>query len=371
MALPTMIEPKATNKHTLCGYAWSDVCNALVKAVGLADMVRAQRWGAELVCSEQGLGKLEATLVQAWATHVASANPAWCYSWIHSATQIRSLWAKSGESTKAIRNTPVVRQLVGEAIGGLVLSEKRVQPTLPTAADCFRDAEAVRTRFRTGKGVPDQLSVRRVWAAGLESNDVRLLGNEYEAACRENNLPKALFWVIWFTALDTQSEQPTVKERGPHHLTTKQRKSILWFLLDLMKEIATDLAYLSTDERKALFDIIPMTWGKLGAKGRRDCLVAVTTMICEHVAKKSTLTLTAGPAIPTYDAVKASTNSLDDVYTRIGEEARRFVLEVPKINGLAEDAGIRAAAKLSALDKMSLAYSLISGSGGGGMGGKK
>ena len=361
MALPTMIEPKATNKHTLCGYAWSDVCSALVKAIGLADMVRAQRWGAELVCSEQGLGKLEATLVQAWATHVASANPAWCYSWIHSATQIRGLWAKSGESTKAIRNTPVVRQLVGEAIGALVLSEKRVQPTLPTAADCFRDAEAVRTLFRTGKGVPDQLSVRRVWAAGLESNDVRMLGNEYEAACRANNLPKALFWVIWFTTLDTQTEQPTVKERGPHHLTTKQRKSVLWFLLDLMKELSTDLAYLSTDERKALFDIIPMTWAKLGAKGRRDCLVAITSMICEHVAKKSTLTLTAGPAIPTYDAVKASTNSLDDVYTRIGEEARRFVLEVPKINGLAEDPGLRAAAKLSALDKMSLAYALVSG----------
>jgi hypothetical protein len=52
---------------------------------------------------------------------------------------------------------------------------------------------------------------------------------------------------------------------------------------------------------------------------------------------------------------------LDDVYTRIGEEARRFVLEVPKINGLAEDPGIRAAAKLSALDKMSLAYALVSG----------
>ena len=355
------VEPKATAKHTLCGYAWSDVGSALVKAVGLGDLLRAQRWAAELVCSEQGLGKLEAILVQAWAVHVSSANPAWCYSWIHSATQIRSLWAKSGESTKAIRNTPAVRQLVGEAVGALVLSEKRVQPALPTSADCFRDAEAVRARFRTGAGVADQISVRRVWAAGLESNDVRMLGNEYEAACRSNNLPKALFWVVWFMTLDTQTEQPALKERGPSHLSTKQRKSVNWFLIDLMKMIATDLAYLSTDERKALFDILPMTWGKLGAKGRRDVLVAITIMICEHVAKRSTLSLSAGPAIPSYDRVKASTNGIDTIYTNIAEEARRFVLEVPKINGLVEDAGIRATAKLSAADKMALAYALIGG----------
>jgi len=355
------IDPKATNKHTLCGYAWSDVSSALVKAVGLRDMTRAQRWAAELVCSEQGLGKLEATLVHAWATHIMSANPAWCYTWVHSATQIRAFWAKSGESTKAIRNTPAVRQLVAEAVGTLVLSEKRTVPVLPTAADCFRDAEAIRTRFRTGKGAPEQISCRRVWSAGLDSNDLRMIGNEYEAAARANNLPKAIFWVIWFMTLDTQAEQPPLKERGPAHVTAKQRKSVLWFLMDLMKMIATDLTYLSTDERKGLFDAAAMVWSKLGAKGRRDVLVAITMMICEHVAKKSTLTLGAGPSIPSYDAIKSSNNGLDAVYSAIAEEARRFVLEVPKINGLTEDPGIRAAAKLSAVDKMALAYSLIEG----------
>ena len=85
------MEPKATNKHTLCGYAWGDVVNSLVKAIGAGDMVRSQRWAAELVCSEQGLGKLEAALVHAWATHVATNNPAWCMSWVHSATHIRAL----------------------------------------------------------------------------------------------------------------------------------------------------------------------------------------------------------------------------------------------------------------------------------------
>jgi len=356
------VGPTATNKHTLCGYAWGDVVNSLIKAIGAGDMVRAQRWAAELVCSEQGLGKLEAALVHAWAQHVANNNPAWCMSWIHSASQIRALWARSGESTKAIRNTPVVRQLVAEAVTSLTLSEKRALPKLPTSDDCFRDAEAMRTRFRTGQGVVDQLSCRRIWSAGMESNDLRMIGNEYEAAIRSTNLNRALFWVIWFITLDSQTEQPAVKERGPPHLTPKQRKSVIWFLVDLMRDIANDQAFLSTDERAGIFNSITMMWNKLGAKGRRDCLAAITVMICEHIARRSTPRLTAGPNIPSYDAIKSQNATIDGVYTAIAEEARKYVLEVPKINGLVDDAKERAAARMSAVDKMALAYALLSGS---------
>jgi len=358
------MEPKATNKHTLCGYAWGDVIGSLIKAIGAGDMVRSQRWAAELVCSEQGLGKLEGALVNAWATHVAANNPAWCMSWVHSTLQIRALWARSGESTKAIRNTPQVRQHVAEAVSALVLSEKRQLPKLPTSDDCFRDAEAMRTRFRTGQGVADQLSTRRTWAAGLESNDLLKIGNEFEAACRATNLNRALFWVIWFITLDSQTEQPQIKERGPSHLTPKQRKSVLWFLVDVMKDMANDLAFLSTDERAGIFNVIGNTWNKLGAKGRRDCLATLTVMICEHIARRSTPRLTTGPNIPSYDAIKSQNAGIDSIYTTIGEEARKFMLEAPKINGLVDDVTAKAAAKLSAVDKMALAYALLSGSTG-------
>jgi hypothetical protein len=246
----------------------------------------------------------------------------------------------------------------------LVLSEKKQLPKLPTADDCFRDAEAMRTRFRTGQGVVDQLSCRRTWTAGIESNDLRMIGNEYEAACRVSNLNRALFWVIWFITLDTQTEQPAVKERGPSHLTPKQRKSVLWFLIDVIKDMANDIAFLSTDERSGIFNVINITWNKLGAKGRRDCLAALTMMICEHIASKSTPRLTAGPNIPSYDAVKSQNAGIDNIYTAIAEEARKFMLEAPKMNGLVEDVAAKAAARLSAVDKMALAYALLSGAGG-------
>jgi hypothetical protein len=249
-------------------------------------------------------------------------------------------------------------------VSSLVLSEKKQLPKLPTSDDCFRDAEAMRTRFRTGQGVVDQLSTRRTWAAGIESNDLLKIGNEFEAACRATNLNRALFWVIWFITLDTQTEQPTVKERGPSHLTPKQRKSVMWFLIDVMKDLANDVAFLSTDERAGIFNAVSITWNKLGSKGRRDCLAALTMMICEHIARRSTPRLTAGPNIPSYDAIKSQNAGIDNIYTTIAEEARKFMLEAPKMNGLVEDAAARAAAKLSAVDKMALAYALLSGSGG-------
>jgi len=151
-------EPKATNKHTLCGYGWSDVTNSLLKAIGAADMVRALRWSAELVCSEQGLGRLEATLLHGWALHVGPALPTWPRSWYTTITQIRSMWEKANGDTRTIRNVPLVRQIVAESVATLVLAAKKPLPTLPTAADCFKEAETIRSRMRSGGGVGDQVA---------------------------------------------------------------------------------------------------------------------------------------------------------------------------------------------------------------------
>jgi len=62
--------------------------------------------------------------------------------------------------------------------------------------------------------------------------------------------------------------------------------------------------------------------------------------------------------------VKSQNTGIDNIYTTIAEEARKFMLEAPKMNGLVDDAAAKAAAKLSAVDKMALAYALLSGSGG-------
>jgi len=357
--LRTTEDPTATSKHTLCGYGWGDVQTALLRAIGTADMPRAQRWGAELVCSELGLGRLEAVLLHGWALHVGSAYPGWCRTWYLSIAQLRSLWQRSGGDTKTIRNTPTVRQFVGEAIASLVLAAKRPLPALPTAADCFREAEGMRIRLRAGGGVGDQPATRRLWTAGVDGGDLKAIGNECEAALRTAQTSRLLFWITWFFTLDVQPDAPPAKERGPAHLSVKARKSLLWFLIALLKSVADETAFLSVEDRAGLFGVLEVTWPKLGTKGRKDVVAAIALAVHDHLLHKGgALPLTAPSAGPSLGAVRSAITMLDTMYSSIGEEARRFMLEAPKLVGLTKSAEPVAKPRLSSQDKLALVFSL-------------
>jgi hypothetical protein len=355
-------EPKATSKHTLCGYAWGDVVTALVKSIGSADMTRSLRWSAELVCSEMGLGRLEATLVHAWALHIGPAHPGWVRTWYHYVQQLRQFWEKTGGDIKAIRNTPVVRQMVAEAVAALVLAAKRPLPDLPTAADCFREAEAMRQRIRAGGGVGDQPATRRVWTAGHDGLDLRTIGNELEAALRSGQASRLLFWIVWILTLEKQEDAPPVRERGPAHVSVRQRKSLVWYLVAILKEIANEGAYLSVEERAGLFKCFEITYAKLGEKGRRDMLVALSLSIQEHVTRRGVPSISGPTALPTLLEIRGATSTIDTIYSGIAAEARRYVLEVPKIVGLTkedETVTVIKRTKINSTDKLALAYSLM------------
>lgn len=356
-----MEEPKATSKHTLCGYSWGDVSSSLQRAIGITDMSRAQRWGAELVCSDLGLGRLEALLFHTWAIHVGSSLPVWCKNWLNTIKQLRILWSKSGGDIKAVRNTPIIRQFVAEAIALLVLAAKHPIPTLPTPNDCFRDAEAMRTRIRSGGGAKEQIVTRRIWTQQLDGEDLKTIGNELEAAIKTNQISNTLFWIVWIITLESQEGAPQAKERGPAFLSVKQRKSIIWFLVHLLKELANDAIYLSVEDRNAMFELLDLTWPKLGAKGRRDCLVTIALSIQEHIAKKNSLVIGTVQQNPDQNVIRAVVNDIDKVYAGIAEEARRYVLEAPVMAGLTKEAiQVKPVkSKLSATDKLALTYSLL------------
>lgn len=358
----TMEEPHATNKHTICGYAWSDVTTALVRAIANADMVRALRWSAELVCSEQGLGRLEAALLHAWALHVGFALPSWPKTWFIHIHQIRSLWEKAHGDTKAIRNTPLIRQLVAEATASLVLAAKKPLPALPTSADCFREAEAMRSRIRVGGGIGDQIATRRVWSAGADGADLRTICNEMEAALRSNQISRLLFWIVWIITLDKQEDAPMVHERGPSHLSAKQRKSIVWFLIAVLREIANEGAFLSVEDRNGLFGSIELCWVKLGEKGRRDTIASVALCIQEHLQKRTSLQISNHIVPPSIDAIRNAISTIDTIYAGIAEEARKYLLEVPRMVGLTSDEHSKIENKkhkLNSIDKMNLVYTFM------------
>jgi hypothetical protein len=275
------------------------------------------------------------------------------------------MWEKANGDTRTIRNVPLVRQMVAESVATLVLAAKKPLPTLPTAADCFKEAETIRSRMRSGGGVGDQVATRRVWSAGSDGADLRTVGNELEAALRSAD-SRMYFWIVWLMTLDKQDDAPAAKERGPASLSVKQRRSLVWFLVALLREIANEGAFLSVEDRNGMFGVLDTCWTKLGEKGRRDCLAAFATCIQDHLQRRGSVSLTGSLAAPAASAVRAATMSLDSIYTGIAEEARRYRLEVPRIAGIAAEgkssaaaAAARAPPKLDSMDKLALAYSLI------------
>jgi hypothetical protein len=357
--------PTATTKHTICGYGWGDVGNALFKAITVADMGKAQRWAAELVCSETGLGRLEAVLFHAWAQYVGISNaPGWPLLWIKNIQHIRMIWAKTGGDIRTVRNTPSVRQAAAEAVAWLVLAPKRAFPAIPKPEDCFRESETMRARLRSGGGAGDQVSTRRVWTAGQDGHDLRTIGNELEAALRGGQVPRMLFWIVWIFTLDTLKDCPPVKERAPPEITGKQRKSTAWFLVAVFKDMLDDTHSLPADQKSAMWDLLVTCWQKLGAKGRRDIFLAIALFLQEKTQKSLTLVAPPTPA-PPLEGMRAAMSAVDDLYALIAEEARRFVAETPQITGLTAEAAAALQAPVakkalpSSLDRLGMVFSMV------------
>ncbi len=352
----------AIEKHTLCGYGWGDVGGALAKAVAAGDMTKSQRWAAELVCSPGGLGRLEAHLFHIWAQVMGPGiAPGWPQLWLKNIQHIRLIWHKAGGDIRTVRNTPSVRQAVAEAVAWLVLGVKRALPAIPKPEDCFRESEAMRTRLRNGGGAGDQVACRRVWAGGQDGPDLKTIGNELEAALRGNQTPRMLFWIVWLLTMDTLKECPPVKERAPPDLTGKQRKSVAWFLVAHLKDMLEEARSMPAEDARCMWELLAMTWMKLGTKGRRDLFVTIALYTQEKFQKSLALVATSPPP-PPIEGMKRAMSDVDELYAEIAEEARRFIAEMPYITQLTPEAIAYAAAKkptMNSMDRVALAYKLV------------
>lgn len=319
-------------KATLCGYAWGDVCSALSKAVAAGDMGRAQRWAAELVCSETGLSRLEAALLEAWATQVGGGAPGWPRRWLRTLVVLRDSWEGSGGDVRAVRNTPHVRNAVAAAVAYATAGAKAPLPTLPAPALCFAEAPALRERLRLHPPM-DQMGTRAVWVpGGADGADLRVLGNELEGAVRAGQTAPALFWLVWLLTLDVQKDRPNCRERGPTNLPAKTRGSFAWYVAAVLEATLAPLAPpaaggghrtgvpAAADALDAL-ELLPLTWARLGARGRRSVLAAATVLAC------SAFRATGGGGAPAMapaltQVAEGAVASIDAVYGRIAEEAR-------------------------------------------------
>ncbi len=362
-----------TSNLTLCGYGWNDVCSALIRAIANADVARAQRWAAELVCSPNGLGRLEATLLHAYSLHVGhKCNSEWPRVYKSMQSVIRSIWTRSGGDIRTVRNTPAVRTAVAEVVALLVYSSKNSLPSLPTSADVLKEAESTRIRLKTTGGAGEQSVTRRLYDPKEDAPDLKTIGNEFEAAVRTNNVPVILFWIVWTFTLDSAKDCPRAKERGSITLSAKAKSSLIWFLLFVLREIAYEMkgsgatSGTISDFLDFVIEQLNDLWPKLGARGRRDLIACAALGVCDAITRRSSLLLTSSSSIVSVNSatptVKASIAEIDVIYTAIAEEARKYTVEAPH---LALSSGMRrstaaapAVPKLSSLDKLAMVHSI-------------
>ena len=307
-------------KKTLCGYAWTDVYTALFRTVANGDMKRSQRWAAELLCSETGISRLEAISLAIWAEYVGSALAYWPTLWQSNITFLRNEWIRAGGDNKQFRNNPAIRNRIAECIGYLVVAPKRPRPSMPKSTDVFKEAEAIRTRLRSGGASPDQPSTQRVWDSHEDAPTMRTLGNELEAAIRTAQTPKALFWVVWILTLDGQSTRPAIKERAPTQIVGKARKSLAWFIVSLLKDMANN----GLDAKGCIVQTIECmitVWTRLGAKYRRELIGTLVVILCERV-KSSPIEVRPPNECVDIRPIKVAVDTIDSIYEEIAHDMK-------------------------------------------------
>ena len=283
-------------------------------------MNRAQRWAAELLCSETGISRLEAILLAIWAEHVGSALATWPGIWHAAVATLRNGWIKAGGDNKTFRNNSNIRNLIAECVGYLVVSPKKPRPALPKSTDVFKEAEAVRTKLHSGGASVDQVSTRRIWDSSEDAPTMRTLGNELEAAIRTAQTTRALFWLVWIMTLDSQKTRPAVKERAPSNIQGKSRKSLAFFVLALLKDMADN----GLDANQCIsqtIDCAIVVWIRLGAKYRKDVMGTLVVMLCERV--KSTAFETRTPQnCMDCRPIKVTMLDLNSVYDEIARDMK-------------------------------------------------
>jgi hypothetical protein len=109
------------------------------------------------------------------------------------------------------------------------------------------------------------------------------------------------------------------------------------------------------------FQLVEVTFPKLGSRGKRDVLVAITLCILDHASKRASLLVSAPVPTPAVTAIRAASADIDRVYSNIADEARRYMLEAPSIVGLTAEARAQMPkpVAMAPVDKLTLAFSMI------------
>jgi len=164
--------------ETITGFSSKEVVRTLLGSIVQGDRAGAQRWTAELLCSEKGYPKLLSVYIFLGYRFILPAS----YSWVqHCRQKIRLLeerWRSSGATTRAFRNSTEVRGIVAEWTEIWCQQQQKPAPKLPTKKEIFTAAATLKVNLKKSHTAALHPSVAATWKAHYDSDDLRILANE-------------------------------------------------------------------------------------------------------------------------------------------------------------------------------------------------
>ena len=329
--------------ETITGFSSKEVLRTLLGAIIQGDRAGAQRWTAELLCTEKGYPKLLSIYIFLGFRHFLPAS----YSWVpHCRQKIRLLeerWRSSGATTRAFRNSTEVRGIVAEWTEIWCQQQQKPSPKIPTKKEVFTTAASLKITLKTSPTPTLHPSVQAVWKAHYDADDLRILSNELIWAIQYHQMTRAQVYFAWLWELDDErAKSGTVKllKRGPEHLSDNNREHIAWFLFAIFQHYAS---YLGPKKQVVLetLELWKETWLLLGKTQRRGCLGAICAWLTEGTFPDS-------PLIKNPNQIRQTVANTEAIYGIIKTEMEGHI-EVKE-----HDAALAAAKADKEVDKFSM-----------------
>jgi len=301
--------------ETITGFSTKEVVKTLIGSILQGDRTGAQRWTAELLCTEKGYPKLLSIYIFLGFRFFLSAN----YSWTsHAKQKIRLLedrWRTSGANLKSFRNSTEVRSIVAEWTEIWCQQQQKASPKLPTKKELYTAVASLKTTLKTNPTPSLHQCVQTVWKAHYDSDDLRILSNELVWAIQYHQITRVLIYFSWLWDLDDERSTNSavhLLKRGPAHLPDSNREHIAWFIFSLFQTYA---GYYKT-HRDAILEVLDLwkdSWLLSNKNQRKQTLASICVWLTEG-------TFMVSPLIKNSEQIRRIVGEHEAVYGIIKKE---------------------------------------------------
>lgn len=284
---PVVVDPEP-ELRTRSGYKPSECLKAFLTALadsGAVNTGKALHFSTDLVCS----GGYDVWVQCLWEfaiTHIGIGSPRiFVYlkkrigelDSIVSRLDEDALWKDSEFQTRVCELIFVIREC----------PQRTKTPWPKVGPETHRDGWL--RAVSTNPTEPDL--VRKVYKSSSDLPPLHTVACELLKTCSDSATEKALFWIKWLIEEDQRLRKEfsgaglTTLDRGPPHLSAKQRTEVGYFVVQLFvecyKEYAAKGVLRMAEEFQTLSDLYRGAEKRIGSRGRRDLLGLMAQILCE------------------------------------------------------------------------------------------